>query len=134
MLQEKLKILQLIRGLEDREIQERVLVAGAALPEGEKLTLVQVVKMVEAVESAKSTWDLVTGAGGLNRLSNHRKGKQEKRQGSKPVKSGTGGGSGAACCKFCGRADHNRDSCLAKDGTCHNCGLKGHLSNRCRQK
>ena len=82
---EKFKTLQLIRGLVDVEIQEKMFAAGAALPEVQELTLSQVVKMVEAAESAKSTRDIVSGSGGLNRLSDHQKSKHQKKIG-KPAK------------------------------------------------
>ena len=127
---EKFKTLQLIRGLEDREIQEKVLAAGAALPEGAELGLAEVVKMVEASESAKATRDLVSGAGGLNRLSDHQRGKQQKRTGQK---ARTDGGSDNKC-GFCGQGPHDRADCPAKESECNSCGKKGHFAVRCRQK
>merc|ERR1712239_111632 len=127
---EKFKTLQLIRGLVDQEIQERVLAVGAALPEGKELSLAEVVKLVEATESARSTRDLVSGAGGLNRLSDHQKNKSQKRQEKgKPASSSTPGK-----CTFCGRGQHERSECPAKDAECNTCKRKGHFAITCRTK
>merc|ERR1712082_277551 len=129
---EKFKTLQLIRGLVDQEIQERVLAAGAALSEGAELSLAEVVKLVEAAESARSTRDLVSGAGGLNRLSDHQKYKGQRRQDKGKPSAQQGGAQGK--CGFCGRKSHTRDNCPAKDALCNSCKRKGHFSVQCRTK
>ena len=87
--------------------------------------------MVEASESAKSTRDLVSGAGGLNQLSNHQRGKQAKRTGQD--KPGAGGGSGLKC-GFCRWGPHDRSYCLVKESDCTTCGKKGHFAAKCKQK
>ena len=34
-------------------------------------------------------------------------------------------------CTRCGRSNHPKDRCPAKDVSCHRCGRKGHYSNQC---
>lgn len=101
---EEFKTLQLIRDLKDNEIQEKVLAAGAALSEGNELSLAEVVKMVEVSESAKSSCD-------LNRLLDHQWGKMQKCQGK-----GKSYGTDLSKSKFgfCGRSQHDRSECQPK--------------------
>ena len=97
---ERFKTLQLIHGLIDKDIQEKVLAAGAALEKGAELSLAEVTKMVQADEMGKSTYKQLSNAGGICRLSDHQKvkgfGKENK------FKSRTDDKSGSSC-KFCGR-------------------------------
>lgn len=98
-------MLQLIRGLHDKDIQEKVLAAGAALEEGAEMSLHDVVKLVEAAEVGKGISAQTTMAGGgVFKLSDHRKNKDQSRL-SKSDKS----------CRYCGRDNHARDKCPAKD-------------------
>ena len=77
---ERLTMLQLVRGLQDLAIQERVLQEAASVESGE-LSLVKVTKLVEAAEMGKSSQASITKAGGIvGRLSEHRRGKEKSRQ------------------------------------------------------
>ena len=37
-------------------------------------------------------------------------------------------------CTRCGKKQHTRNKCPARDATCHKCGKKGHYSTKCRSK
>ena len=37
-------------------------------------------------------------------------------------------------CTRCGKEQHTRNKCPARDATCHKCGKKGHYSTQCRSK
>ena len=106
--------------------------AGAALEEGKEMSLPDVVKMVEAAEMGKSTHAQISKAGGLYRMSDHRK----KQQGARIKKSRQSGqsGQGRSSCGFCGRSSHPRDECPAREQECNFCKMKGHFSVKCRKK
>ena len=128
---DRFKMLQLVRGLHDKEIQEKVLAAGAALEEGKEMSLTDVVKMVEAAELGKSTHAQISKAGGLYRMSDH----QRKKMGDRVEKGrGRDGGGERKFCGFCGRNQHPRDECPARDKECNHCKMKGHFSIKCRKK
>merc|ERR1712082_95431 len=100
---DKFKVLQLVHGLVDKDIQQKVLAKGAELPEGEKLSLAEVGKFVEAMEMGKTARALVSEvSGGLHRLSDHQQGKQSARQDRRTnTKSGK-----KESCQFCGKEKH----------------------------
>ena len=129
---EKFKMLHLVRGLYDKEIQERVLAAGAALDEGKEMSLADVLKMVEAAELGKSTHAQISKAGGLYRMSDHRKKQQGARQG-KPGDNNREGQQRDKC-GFCGRSSHPREECPAREQECNHCKMKGHFAVKCRKK
>ena len=128
---EKFTCLQLVRGLYDPQIQEKVLAAGAALPEGQEMGLTDVVKMVEAAELGKTTHSIISKTGGISRLSEHQKSKQVGKE--RKFKNNTKELSKEKC-SFCGRDKHPREQCPAKDRSCFKCGGKGHLSSVCRSE
>ena len=127
---------QLIRGMQDRDQQERVLQAAAQVDGGE-LTLTRAVKLVEALEMGKVSLDLVTSAGGsINRLSEHQakksKGRQEKRSGGRDQSTA------GQKCSNCGSGEHSsrlndrRQHCKAFHEECRKCGTVGHFKNFCK--
>ena len=136
---ERLTMLQLVRGLQDLAIQERVLQEAAAVESGE-LSLVKVTKLVEAAEMGKSSQASITKAGGLvGRLSEHRRGKDKARQ-DKRGKSGKRG-DGEKPCSCCGNKTHGSSlqerrefPCPAFDIKCRDCGKVGHFDRYCSQK
>ena len=83
----------MIHGLINKDIQEKVLAAGAALEEGAELSLAEVTKMVQAAEMGKSTYKQLSTAGGINRLSDHQRskgtGKEKKFQSRTEDKGGS---------------------------------------------
>ena len=93
-------MLQLVRGLQDLSIQERVLQEAASVESGE-LSLVKVAKLVEAAEMSTSSQASITKAGGLvGRVSEHRKSKDEAKQGARDKRSNKGG---SKQCSSCGQ-------------------------------
>merc|ERR1712082_140601 len=132
---DKFKMLQFVWGLYSKDIQEKVLAAGAALGEGQEMSLHDVLKMVEEMEMGKQTQALVSRAGGACRLSEHQRNKYQGKVNKNANKSG---GSGAVQdnkpCGFCGWGSHSREKCPAKSATCHNCKNKGHFQEKCRSK
>ena len=125
---DKFKVLQLVRGLVDKDIQTKVLAAGAAKDEGSEMGLVEVVKLVESCEMGKSAGDQIAKAGGVFRLSEHQKGKFTKRVDKFAGKSG----GAEKKCGYCGREAHSREQCPARDKECRKCKGKGHFGNVCK--
>ena len=131
---EKFKMLQLVWGLYNKEIQEKVLSAGAALGEGNEMSLLDVVKMVEAAEMGKATQALVSGSGAACRLSEHQKKKFDNKVQKNGGNRGAGGKSDGKSCGYCGRGSHEREQCPAKSAECHLCKKRGHFKSKCCQK
>ena len=123
---DRFKTLQLIHGIYDKEIQEKVLAAGAALSEGQEMSLADVIKMVQSCEMGKYTHAEISKAGGINRISEHRRNKDQGRQSK-------GKEQGDAKCGFCGRSRHSREECPAREAKCNNCGNVGHFAAKCRK-
>ena len=87
--------------------------------------------MVQSCEMRKTTHAKLSRAGNINRISEHKKKKDQGRvdsRGAKPGQSGQGN------CGFCGRSRHPREECPAKEKKCNNCGTVGHFSTKCRKK
>ena len=73
-------MLQLVRGLQDMTIQERVLQEAASVEMGE-LSLAKVLKLVEAVDMGKFSQAFIFKAGAVvGRLSEHKCGKEAGKQ------------------------------------------------------
>ena len=129
-------MLQLVRGLQDLAIQERVLQEAAAVESGE-LSLVKVTKLVEAAEMGKSSQASITKAGGLvGRLSEHRRGKEKSRQDKRGKSSSRAGGD--KLCSNCGNKTHGSSlqerrefPCPAFEIKCRDCGKVGHFAKHC---
>ena len=62
---ENMQSFQLIRGLYDTEIQEKILAEAA----NRELALADIIKVAEAIESSKRSSGVLSRAGGLNKLS-----------------------------------------------------------------
>ena len=81
---EKTIMYQLVRGMQDRDQQERVLQA-AAQTEGGELSLARVIKLVEALEMGKVSLEMVNSAGAsINRISEYQAKKSKGRQDKRP--------------------------------------------------
>ena len=94
---ERLTMLQLVRGLQDLSIQERVLQEAASV-ESDELSLAKVTKLVEAAEMSKSSQASITKAGGLvGRISEHRKAKDEAKQNKRGKQDGGKSTPGKSC-------------------------------------
>ena len=114
-------MLQLVRGLCDPAILERVLQEGASM-EGGNLSLAKVVKLVEALEIGKQNHTLVSKAAGLCRsgVSEHQKqkqtGQQERHEGCQRDTQAADSRTTAPKLK------DNRGKCKAYDTQCNSLG------------
>ena len=122
----------IVRGLEDSEIQERVLALAATEQE---LSLKKITEFVYAQETGRESRKLLSGAGTLNRLSQH---KQQQRERSNTLPSKHEG----RACYYCGLAGHGvkssaevrKEKCPAYSKKCLKCGITGHFSKQCKKK
>ena len=106
---------QLVRGLVDSDVQEKIL--SKAADKDEELSLQDITSTVEALEMAKRDQVTLTGgSGGLN------------RQGVKE-KTGPSQGPKGDKCSNCGSGGHRTGDpgCRAKEMACRGCLAKGHL-------
>jgi len=114
---EKILTFQLIRGLQDCEIQERILAELAS----KGMTLLEVIKTCEAVESGKRSSGALSRSGTLSRMYSEKGTNKTKKK-----------------CAFCGDIWHTgsnwRASCKASTVSCNVCGKKGHFGKMCRSK
>ena len=117
--QDKVMAHQLVRALVDPTIQEKIL---ALASDGKKLSLQEIISAVEAQEMGKRSQGLLTGSGGLNRMSEYRSNKDKPKYEPSEEK-----------CKSCGRKDHKKgaDECRAKGKECNKCRKIGHFSIVC---
>ena len=139
---------QLVRGIQDRKMQGRVLQAAAQV-EGGELSLVRVIKLCEALEMGKVSQEMVHSANGsINRLSEYQSKKGQSRQGGRERErgregaqgAGGAGGSGSSrqLCKNCGSKKHSsrlgyrRENCPAFHEDCKKCGVIGHFQQYCQ--
>ena len=114
---DKMQTFQLIRGFSDIEIQERILAETAS----KTLSLSEIIKISEAIETGKRSSGVLAKSGGFNRMF------QEKIKDTNNRK-----------CSYCGEAWHSgynwRKSCKASNVTCHTCNKKGHLAKLCKSR
>ena len=130
---------QMICGLHDRDQMERVLQAAAQV-EGGELSLTRVIKLLEALEMGKASQKLVDSNGSsLNRLSQHRKNKDNSRQNAKESREKPRNNKDKPNgCANCGSKQHSsklsdrRQHCDAFQEECAGCGVMGHYKNLCR--
>ena len=125
---------QLVRGLADPTIQEQMLAHGA---DNADLDLAKTLKFVEAKEAGKRSSNLLTTAGGLNKMSEFQKAKFEnKKQNLKPVIPDNNK------CGWCGQAGHGgratmqvrKEKCKSFKHVCEVCSAVGHYGSMCRSK
>ena len=121
---------QLVRGLGDPVIQEQVLAQGAE--SGAAMDLTKILKFIEAKEAGKRSSLLLTSAGGLNKMSEYKRGKLSSSPSSSPFSPNT---PSPALCKNCGSDKcKSRKDCFAKDKICSWCQWKGHFERVCLKK
>ena len=100
---------QLVRGLYDTDIQEKILAEAA----NKELKLLDIIKTSEAIESGKRSSGVLSKSGGLNRISGNHDKKQNK------------------VCYYCGGPFHEglnwKKNCKGISSTCSTCHRKGHL-------
>ena len=115
---EAMQSFQLVRGLYDSEIQEKILAEAA----NRDLKLADIVKLAEAIESGKRSSGVLSRSGGLNRISQTPKNPDIPRR----------------KCSYCGETWHEganwKKMCKGTNSTCSTCNKKGHLPGVCRSK
>ena len=114
---DKIQAFQFIRGINDSEIQERILAETA----NKSLSLSEIIKMSEAIETGKRSSGALARSGGFNRMFQDKNKDVSKRK-----------------CSYCGEAWHSgnnwRKSCKASNSVCHGCNKKGLLAKMCKSK
>ena len=123
---------QLVRGLSDPTIQEQMLAHGA---DNTDLDLARTLKFVEAKEAGKRSSNLLSSAGGLNKMSDFQKTKIEKKTSFKPAVD-------TRKCGWCGQSGHGgrasnqvrQEKCKAFKNNCEVCSVLGHYGSMCRSK
>ena len=115
---DKIQSFQLIRGLKDVDIQERILADTV----NKELSLDEIIKLGEAVEVGKRSSNILTKHGDINKLSHSKQSENHSRR----------------MCAYCHEAWHLgpnwRKACKGINSTCLNCKKKGHLAKACRSK
>jgi hypothetical protein len=143
--QENIMAHQSVRGLVDPVVQEKIL---SKATNGTELTLQELIRMVEAMEMGKRSQALLTGSGGLKRVSEYRAAKGGKGcgvhpGGDGPKGQGPGGGVTPATgpkCNYCGSGGHGSSQaeragkCPALTKDCNKCGKRGHFAHKCLTK
>ena len=140
--------------LEDEMIRDRLVVGirDATMSEklqlDSKLTLEKAKTTIRQQEAVKEQQSILKGPEGAN-LDAMQRGKGRGRQrdrrdrGSQPRngRPPTNASRGSEMhkrstkqCTRCGKEQHTRNKCPARDAKCHKCGKKGHYSTQCRSK
>ena len=127
---------QFVQGLNDVQMQERILESAAQVDTG-KLSLSKVVKIAKAFVMGKNSQELVNNGGAqISRISQYQKNKTTYRQSTQSQSSKST--SDKPKCGNCGRSDHTskmqdrRENCPASDKMCQKCITNGHFSSQCR--
>ena len=80
----------------------------------------------------KTTHAEIAKAGGICRISDHKRGKDNKKV-QKFDQRGKSSGSRTGGCGYCGKEAHERKDCPAREAECRKCKKTGHWSAKCRQ-
>ena len=115
---------QLVRGLADPTIQEQMLAHGS---DNSDLDLGITLKFVEAKEAGKRSSNLLSSAGGLNKMSEFKRNKLEQK--IPPAHTND-----TRKCGWCGQTGHGgraskevrQDKCKAFKHICEACSVAGH--------
>ena len=129
---------RLVVGLLDDSLSEK-------LQMDSKLTLEEAVKKVRQREAVHEQHQSLRGANdstsaletvtGSNPKRSNRRGRQQAQTQSRPNRRPTAAtGSTNKRCTRCGKEQHPKDKCPARDATCHRCQRKGHYSAQCYSK
>ena len=130
---------RLVVGIRDTSLSER-------LQLDPELTLEKAKKAIRQREAVHEQQNILSGtdtpsleavypSGRRRRTHDHRRDQQHR--GNRSFNAGAGKGrqkpTGKQCTR-CGKEQHTRDKCPAKDATCHKCRKKGHYSTQCFAK
>ena len=125
----------IVRGLEDSDIQERVLALAATEQE---LDLKRVMEYIYAQETGRESRKMLSGAGALNKLSQY----QHNKRGRSSTMPSNSERPNRDKCHYCGNTGHGHKSsaevrkanCPAFDKKCAKCKLTGHFAKQCKKK
>ena len=128
---------QLVRGLEDASIQEKVLALAAT---DKDLDLKKITEFVLAQESGTRSSKLLGEVAGVSKISDYKRGPAN----TLPAKTtqDRGDDSIKEKCLYCGKSGHGvhpdvrtREAvCPAWEAKCHSCEVVGHFKSVCRRK
>ena len=125
----------IVRGLEDSDIQERVLALAATEQE---LDLKRVTEFIYAQETGRESRKILSGAGALNKMSQY----QQDKRGRSNTMPGNSDKPSKDKCYYCGNTGHGhkssaevrKNSCPAFDKKCIKCKMTGHFARQCKKK
>ena len=125
----------IVRGLEDSDIQERVLALAATEQE---LDLKRVTEFIYAQETGRESRKMLSGAGALNKMSQY----QQDKRGRSNTMPGNSDKPSKDKCYYCGNTGHGhkssaevrKNSCPAFDKKCIKCKMTGHFARQCKKK
>ena len=117
---------RLVVGIRDKSLSEKLQMDAALTLEQAK----KAIRQCEAIQDNIAFW-MGDSSSDPIRVDGF-KGKTKSDKHSK--KAATGTSSTAKQCTRCGRGNHKRDKCPARDAICHKCHQKGHYSAYCLSK
>ena len=124
---------RLVVGIRDSSLSERMQMEP-------DLTLERAKKMVRQREAVHEQQEILKGASDVKSLEEvqttqgPQKGRGKKMPIAKPKPKGRHTTSQPKNCGRCGKGQHQRDQCPARDVECHRCHKKGHYSSLCYSK
>ena len=131
---------QLVRGLEDNSIQEKVLALAATKKD---LDLKQITEFVIAQETGTRSSKILESGANIGKLSDYQRGRANTLPGRLPGdRPGGGDTSTREKCLYCGKPGHGvrpdrkvrEEHCKAWGAQCDSCGITGHFKSVCRKK
>ena len=130
---------QMVRGLEDPSIQEKVLAQAAT---DKELDLKKITEFVIAQETGTRSSKILNSGAGIGKISDYQRGRSNTLPSRlRPEKDDGVKHSGQDKCRFCGKFGHGenpdfetrKEKCKAWGVKCDSCGRKGHYKAVCRR-
>ena len=122
---------RLVVGIRDAALSQRLQLDA-------DLTLEKAKKMIRQREAVEEQQQVLKGAGEASSLDGIQFRRNPRAKAGKTYKPAAASGrekpKSTKPCTRCGKGQHPRDKCPAKDATCHRCQKKGHYSNQCFSK
>ena len=128
---------RLVMGIRDASLSEQLQLDAELTLEKAKKSI----RQREAVQEQQQVLKRVGEPGNLEAVHSYAERKRQRSTQSQQGSGHFGGGKGkqrqnssSKKCTRCGKEQHARDKCPAKDATCHRCQRKGHYSAMCYAK
>ena len=131
---------QLVRGLEDPSIQEKVLAQAAT---DKELDLKKITEFVIAQETGTRSSKILNSGAGIGRISDYQRGRSNTLPSKlPPEKEDEAKNSDQEKCQYCGKSGHGvrpnyetrKEKCKAWGAKCDSCEGRGHYKAVCRKK